>query len=86
MQGWKRDKIYPDFLIYDENDKYYFCETKGNHLENKDSEYKSKVFEHLTTHANKAIGEFKLLTNEKEISFDLIYEDEWKERLIESGI
>ena len=86
LQGWRRDKIYPDFLIYGENDKYYFCETKGNHLENKDSEYKSKVFEHLTTHANKSIGEFKLLANEKEISFSLIYEDEWKAKLIESGI
>ncbi len=81
LQGWKRDKIYPDFLIYGENDKYYFCETKGNHLENPDSEYKQKVFECLTTHSNKQIGEFKLLAGEKEISFDLIYENEWERKV-----
>ncbi len=86
VQGWKRDKIYPDFLIYGEDDKYYFCETKGNHLENPDSAYKQKVFEHLTTYSKEAIGEFKLLAGEKEISFDLVYENEWKEKLIEKGI
>lgn len=86
LQGWKRDKIYPDFLIYGENDKYYFCETKGNHLENPDSAYKARVFEYLTTHSNKQIGEFKLLAGEKEISFGLVYEKEWKEKLIEQGL
>lgn len=32
-----------------------------------------------------AVGEFKLVANEKEISFALIYENEWKEKLIEKG-
>lgn len=88
VQGWKKDKIYPDFLVLNEGNKYYFLETKGNHLENPDSAYKSKVLEYLSEHANKSIsvGEFKLVKNDKEISFDLIYEDEWKEKLIEEGM
>ena len=85
VQGWKKDKIYPDFLVLLQDDKYMFLETKGNHLDNPDSAYKSKVFEVLTKHANKSVGEFKLLAGEKEIEFDLIYEGEWKERLLEKG-
>ncbi len=87
VQGWTKDKIYPDFLILMQDDKYMFIETKGNHLENPNSAYKARVFEYLSEHANKAlsVGEFKLLTGEKEIKFDLVYENEWKERLIEKG-
>ena len=86
IQGWKKDKIYPDFLIFFQNNKYIFLETKGNHLENSDSAYKQKVFEYFTKHANKSIGEFKCLVDGEEIKFDLIYENEWKEKLIEKGI
>lgn len=86
LQGWKKDKIYPDFLIYREDGKFYFCETKGNQLENPDSAYKLKVFKYLTTYANKPVGEFKLMTKQKEISFDLVYENEWDSKLKEQGI
>lgn len=88
IQGWKKDRIYPDFLVLDKGDKYIFIETKGNHLENPDSAYKKKVFDYLTTHTNKAtpIGEFKLQSGMKDITFTLVYEKEWKERLIEMGI
>ncbi len=86
VQGWKKDKIYPDFLILYNDGKYLFLETKGNHLDNPDSAYKAQVFAHLTNHANRTIGEFKLLADSKEISFDLVYENEWKERLIEKGL
>ncbi len=88
VQGWKKDKIYPDFLVLNQVEKYMFLETKGNHLENPDSAYKAKVFEYLSEYANKAIsvGEFKLLADEKEISFALIYENEWKEELIERKV
>jgi type III restriction enzyme len=86
VQGWKKDKIYPDFLILSKNDKYIFLETKGNHLENPDSAYKQKVFEYFAEHANKTVGEFKLLIGEKEIEFDLIYENHWKEKLNEKDI
>lgn len=83
VQGWKRDKIYPDFLIKISNengqDKLQFIETKGEHLEgNSDTEYKQKVFEYLNSLANKeisSVGELKLIKNQDELNFKMIFED-----------
>ncbi len=86
VQGWKKDKIYPDFLIYHSNDKYILVETKGNHLENPDSKYKAKVFDYLNRYNAVDIGEFKLLQGDKELSFNLVYEDEWKKEMIKIGV
>jgi type III restriction enzyme len=36
VQGWKKEKIYPDFLILKQNGQYYFLETKGKHLKDND--------------------------------------------------
>tara|TARA_B110001450_G_C17665238_1_gene499247 strand:- start:155 stop:2743 length:2589 start_codon:yes stop_codon:yes gene_type:complete len=87
VQGWKRHKIYPDFLVLKEGDEYLFVETKGNHLDNPDSQYKQKVFEYLNEYANKEIGEFELITkNQKNIKFNLIYEDKWEHELVSLGV
>ncbi|MFM7631556.1 MAG: DEAD/DEAH box helicase family protein, partial [Alphaproteobacteria bacterium] len=88
VQGWKKEKIYPDFLILKQNGQYYFVETKGNHLNNPDSAYKAKVFKHLSTYATQpVVGEFCLRADQqKDISFDLIYEENWKERLPQQGV
>lgn len=87
VQGWKRDKIYPDFLILKEGDQYLFVETKGNHLKNPDSQYKQKVFKHLSEYANKEIGEFELVTKkQKNIKFNLVYEDKWENELVTLGV
>ena len=83
IQGWKKEKIYPDFLIFTNDKKFYFIETKGDHLDNSDSAYKQRVFEYLNKHANKKIGEFNLVLNKNELSFNLIFEAEYKEKLIE---
>lgn len=81
VQGWKKDRIYPDFLMLKQDGQYVFVETKGNQLDNPDSLYKSKVFEYLTKHHAQPVGEFKLVNADQELSFHLIYEDEWKEDL-----
>jgi type III restriction enzyme len=87
VQGWKRDKIYPDFLVLKEGDEYLFIETKGNHLENPDSQYKQRVFEHLSKYANKAVGEFELVSkHQKSIKFNLVYEDKWENELVKLGV
>jgi type III restriction enzyme len=89
VQGWKKEKIYPDFLILKQNGQYYFLETKGKHLkDNDDSTYKAKVLEYLSTLASKpVVGEFCLRADQqKDISFDLIYEDKWKEHLAQKGV
>jgi len=86
VSGWKRDKIFPDFLVRMENEegicKFQFVETKGDHLEgNKDTKYKQKVFEYLNDLAKKefnAVGELKLIENEDELNFQIIFEDSWE--------
>ena len=56
-------------------------ETKGDHLEgNKDTKYKQKVFGYLNDLAKKefnAVGELKLIENEDELNFQIIFEDRW---------
>jgi type III restriction enzyme len=89
VQGWTKQKIYPDFLILKQNGQYYFLETKGKHLkDNDDSTYKAKVLEYLSTLASKpVVGEFCLRADQqKDISFDLIYDDKWKEHLAQKGL
>ena len=70
VAGWKRDKIFPDFLVRMENEngvcKFQFVETKGDHLEgNKDTKYKQTVFDYLNSLAKKEfsiVGEFNLMS------------------------
>jgi len=87
LSGWKKDKIFPDFLVRIENEdgvcKFQFVETKGDHLEgNKDTKYKQKVFEYINNLAKKefnAIGELRLIKNKDELNFQMIFEDSWME-------
>jgi hypothetical protein len=51
IQGWKRNKIYPDFIATmvssessDDYNAVYVLETKGIHLKNEDTRYKQDVF------------------------------------------
>ena len=51
--GWRRQKIYPDFVTF--ADRHFgMFETKGNHLKNEDTLYKREVFELLEQHFNSA--------------------------------
>jgi type III restriction enzyme len=51
IQGWKKYRIYPDFVFSEmdgrnntEYDKIFVVETKGLHLKNDDFRYKQDVF------------------------------------------
>ena len=89
LQGWQRDKVYPDFLacIHGvEKGKFRFSvlETKGEHLKgNDDTEYKEKLFDILTEHASTAIraGELRLGVESEQMSFTMLLEETWKEKL-----
>ncbi|MBE0433782.1 DEAD/DEAH box helicase family protein [candidate division WOR-3 bacterium] len=91
VQGWKKHKIYPDFVFTDINnkvqndyDKVYIVETKGLHLKNEDTDYKKNIF----TFCNK-LGrqkdwrELNLEFAKKRIEFQVIFEDEWKKKINE---
>jgi type III restriction enzyme len=90
VQGWKRERIYPDFLVKLEAgktgiEKLYFIETKGEHLSgNEDTNYKQKLFETINASLTgnvKPKGELKLIEAKEEIRFHMVFENDWENRL-----
>jgi len=89
VQGWKKHKIYPDFIFTDTGDKkqddynkVYIVETKGLHLKNEDTDYKKNVFDFCNKLGlQKDWRELNLEFAEKKIEFQVIFEDEWKVRI-----
>ncbi len=88
LQGWKKNRVYPDFIFseidsneQDDYSKVFVVETKGIHLKNEDTDYKKNVFEFC----NK-LGIQKNWTElntefDKKIEFQVIFEDEWKAKI-----
>lgn len=83
VQGWAKERIYPDFLIgrrdandETEYDKIIVLETKGRHLENPDTEYKRSVFQlcnDLVKEWDARLGDAK---DSKRVEFHLVFHDE----------
>ncbi len=91
IQGWKKNKIYPDFIASEMNteDKtdygnIYVLETKGMHLKNEDTKYKQDVFELCSKlGTKKAWKELDLDFLDKKIQFQVVFEEEWKSKINE---
>ena len=92
MQGWKRGKIYADFVVTlrsdepDTNDEFhqvFVVETKCIHLkESADTTYKRDVFDICSQHAaRKDWAEFVPAMRDKVVNFEVVDEDEWEKRL-----
>ena len=91
IQGWKKNKIYPDFVFtkqdeqnVDDYSDIFVIETKGIHLKNEDTDYKKNVFDLCNEIGSKK--EWKEINSEfgeKGIEFQVIFEDEWKQRIHE---
>jgi type III restriction enzyme len=89
LQGWQRNKVYPDFLACVQdmgNGKIRFAvlETKGLHLKgNDDTTYKERLFELLEKVSTKGVnvGELKLAVAQNELRFELMLENNWRTRL-----
>ena len=92
VQGWKRGRIYADFIITlrpdepDAGDAYhqvFVTETKGLHLKDyEDTAYKRSVFDICTEQAaKKDWSEFVPAMRNKVIRFEIVDEDEWNQRL-----
>ena len=93
LQGWRRDRIYPDFIAClqrSQTGPQRLCifETKGQHLEgNTDTTYKQKLIKTLeksyrnaTQHGTMDITS----TNNKTMSFRMLFEDSWRETVNET--
>jgi type III restriction enzyme len=89
VQGWKKHKIYPDFIFADTDEKkqedynkIYIVETKGLHLKNEDTDYKKNIFDFCNKLGQqKDWRELNLEFAEKKIEFQVIFEDEWKVKI-----
>lgn len=89
LQGWKKHKIYPDFIfsekdsnMQDDYSKVFVVETKGFHLKNEDTDYKKNVFEFCNKLGiQKSWSELNTEFDQKKIEFQVIFEDEWKAKI-----
>ncbi len=91
VQGWKSHKIWPDFITTktdpkDKTDysKVVVLETKGVHLKNEDTAYKQSIFELCNAFGKQT--PWKELESEfphKEIEFQIAFDDEWKQKVLE---
>ena len=92
VQGWKRGRIYADFIFTlrpdepDAGDEYhqvFVMETKGMHLtQSSDTTYKRTVFDICSEHAaKKDWAEFVPAMRDKVMRFEIVDEDEWEQRL-----
>jgi type III restriction enzyme len=90
IQGWKKNKIYPDFITAEKNTEdvsefntVYVLETKGVHLKaNDDTKYKQNVFALCNELGAKKVWK-DLYDNfpDRNFEFQVVFEDEWKNQI-----
>lgn len=90
VQGWQKSRIYADFIFTahggDRCDfrKVFVLETKGLHLRNENTDYKRSVFALCNRHAKKKTwNELVPAMRDKEIRYEVVFQDEWEKRLNE---
>jgi type III restriction enzyme len=91
IQGWKKSRIYPDFIAPEttldapENcATVYVLESKGLHLKNEDTQYKRNIFEICNELGQKTQwSELEQNFFGSRIEFKVIFEDEWKRKIHE---
>ena len=81
LQGWQRNKIYPDFLVCvrpskNENVSFSVLKTKGEHLMGSDTEHKKKLFKIFTECSKKSIDAGTVEIQDQKMVFDLILQDQ----------
>lgn len=90
IQGWQRNKIYPDFIATkksktktDDYETVYVLETKGVHLKaNDDTKYKQNVFELCNElGAKKPWAELFDEFPNHDFNFQVVFEDEWQGKI-----
>ena len=90
IQGWKKGKIYPDFIFAVQTDgaasRITVLETKGDQLDNLDTAYKRDVMSFLSDNFSwddcTPAGELELVKNNGEtVQCMLILMSEWKAKL-----
>lgn len=88
VQGWRREKVYPDFIFAVQHDanasRVVVLEMKGKHLAgNDDTEYKKAVLQLMTTafevEQGSRVGELELVVEgQTSVECDLVLMPDWK--------
>ncbi len=90
LQGWRRDKVYPDFVFLrterDGKPVLVVMEIKGAYLKNEDTDYKKTLLAALTAAYSEArfkrAGELELTAKgSPSIVCDLVFDENWKNTL-----
>jgi len=84
IQGWQKQKVYPDFIFTKDNkDKdVYVVETKGLHLKNEDTKYKQELFNLCNKLSiKKNMTELGMDFAGYKINYQVMFEKEWKNKL-----
>jgi type III restriction enzyme len=91
VQGWRRGKVYADFIFTDIDDsgngfnRVFVIETKGMHLGgSEDTEYKKVLFDTCNELAKEmTLSKLGLKLHAKEVCFAVVPEIEWERRFNE---
>jgi type III restriction enzyme len=91
VQGWRRGKVYADFIFTDKDEagtgfnRVFVVETKGLHLKgSEDTVYKKALFNTCNDLARETtMSELGMDLQGKEVSFAVVDEDEWERRFNE---
>jgi type III restriction enzyme len=89
LQGWKKAKIYPDFLFAVQREgeakRIVILETKGDQLDNLDTAYKRAALSYLSDHFRRdeatPVGELELVNEGETVEGTLILMSEWQAKL-----
>jgi type III restriction enzyme len=89
VQGWKKHRIYPDFIFSEvdqnnnnEYDKLFVVETKGLHLKNDDTKYKQNVFDYCNKLGKITTwGALEIELSQTPIEFQVVFEDDWQSQI-----
>ncbi len=88
LQGWRRKRIYPDFIVsresMDGREQWLVIETKGDQLAgNLDTQYKADLLETLTETAQRQaaekIGQLALFEQAGKYELAVVQEGDWQE-------
>lgn len=89
IQGWKKAKIYPDFIFAVQREgggtRLTALETKGDQLDNLDTAYKRDALSFLSAHFKwddvTPVGELELVNEGETVEGTLILMSEWQAKL-----
>ncbi len=92
IQGWRKNKVYPDFIFTTLNssaqtefDKVFVVETKGLHLKGSpDTSYKRSLLDVCNEQAREeSFSELGLAFKDKKVQYEVVSEEEWQRRFNE---